>query len=116
MVASIIGAFIGGLIFGLIIWLIAKLNLGLEVDSYWWAVVAGVVISAFSNLAATLIPNAGGLIGAIISLVIAAIVILISDKIVKGMRVSGFTGALVAAIAIGVVQWIIGFALLTFVS
>jgi putative membrane protein len=107
MLATIIGGVIGALIFGVIIWLIAKLGLGIEVDSYWWAVTAGAVISAFSNLAATIVPEMSGIVGAIVSLVVAAIVILISDKILRGMRVKGFTGALVAAIAISVVQFVV---------
>jgi putative membrane protein len=31
---------------------------------------------------------------------------MISDRFVTGMRVAGFTGALIAAIAIGVVGWL----------
>ena len=49
----------------------------------------------------------GGLLGAIITLIIAAVVLLISDKILPGMAVSGFGGAIVAAIAIAVTTWII---------
>lgn len=108
---AIIGALIGALIFGLVIWIVAKLNLGIEVDSYLWAVTAGAVISAFSNFAAAVVPDLSGIIGAIVSLVVAAIVIIVSDKILKGMRVNGFTGAIVAAIAIGVFQFIIIFGL-----
>jgi uncharacterized membrane protein YvlD (DUF360 family) len=33
---------------------------------------------------------------------------MISGSIVRGLRVKGFVGALVAAIAIGVVGWLIG--------
>lgn len=107
MVESIIAALIGGLVFGLLIWIIAKLGLGIEVDSYWWAVIAGLLISAFSNLAATIIPDVSGIVGAIISLVVAALIIMLSDKILKGMRAKGFVGALVAAIAISVVQFVV---------
>ena len=106
LAATIIGGVIGALIFGLVIWVIAKLGLGIEVDSYGWAVAAGVIISAFSNFFATIIPDISGILGAIISLVVAAIVILLSDKILRGMRTKGFTGAIVAAISIGVVQFI----------
>ncbi len=41
-------------------------------------------------------------------LIIAAVVLMISDKFVPGMTVKGFTGAIVAAIAIAVVYWVLG--------
>ena len=107
MIETIIGSLIGAMIFCLLIWIIAKLGLGIEVDSYWWAVIAGFLISAFSNFAATIIPDVSGIAGAVISLVVAALVIMLSDKILKGMRAKGFTGALIAAIAIGVVQFLV---------
>ena len=50
----------------------------------------------------------GSWLAAIIQLIIAAIVLMISDRFLKGMRVAGFVGALVAAIAIGVVYFLIG--------
>jgi len=43
-----------------------------------------------------------------VSLVVAAVVLLIADRFVPGMKVNGFVGALVAAIAIAVVAWLIG--------
>jgi len=39
--------------------------------------------------------------------IIAALVLIFSDRFVKGMKVNGFVGAIVAAIAIGVVTWAI---------
>lgn len=116
MLGTIIGSIIGALLFGVVIWIIAKLNLGIKVDSYWWAVTAGVVISAFSNLASLIVPSFSGLLGAIVSLIVAAVVIIISDKILKGMHVKGFIGAIVAAIAIGVVQFVIGIAMVALVG
>ncbi|MEZ4769569.1 MAG: phage holin family protein [Caldilineales bacterium] len=50
----------------------------------------------------------GGILGAIVHLVIAAVVLMISGSIVPGLRVKGFVGALIAAVAIGVVGWLIG--------
>ena len=40
-----------------------------------------------------------------------AVVLMISGSIVPGLRVKGFGGALIAAIAIGVVAWLIGIVL-----
>jgi putative membrane protein len=49
----------------------------------------------------------GGWFGALVFLVIAAVVLMVSDRFVPGMKVNGFTGAIVAAIAIAVVYWIL---------
>ena len=40
-------------------------------------------------------------------MIVAAVVLMISDKFVPGMKVNGFVGAIVAAIAIGVVSLIV---------
>jgi putative membrane protein len=53
----------------------------------------------------------GGILGAIIAIIIAAVVLLLSDKVLSGLEVRGFTGAIVAAIAMGVVAWLIGWLL-----
>jgi hypothetical protein len=49
----------------------------------------------------------GGLIGALTHLVIAALVLIISGRLVPGLRVKGVSGALVAAIAIGAMAFIV---------
>ncbi|MCZ7673332.1 MAG: phage holin family protein [Chloroflexi bacterium] len=41
----------------------------------------------------------------------AAVVLMISDRFVAGMKVNGFGGAIVAAIAIGVVTWLVNWVL-----
>ena len=46
-----------------------------------------------------------------LTLIITAIVLLISDRFLPGMEVSGFVGAIVAAIAMAVVAWIIAWLL-----
>jgi uncharacterized membrane protein YvlD (DUF360 family) len=46
-------------------------------------------------------------IGAVIHLVIAALVLMFAGNMVKGLKVKGFVPALIAAIAIGVVSWLI---------
>jgi putative membrane protein len=114
---SILGALIGILIAaaigGLIIWIVGKLGLGLEVDGFVPAFIAAIIIAVVANLINWLlgvlgITIGGGFLGAIVHLVIAAVVLIIAGNIVPGMRVKGFVGALVAAIAIGVVGWLIG--------
>ena len=53
----------------------------------------------------------GGLLGWIVTVVIAAVILRFSDRFVPGMEVHGFKGAIIAAIAIGVVSWLISYLL-----
>ena len=108
----IIGFVLGVLLFGLVIWIVGRLNLGMTVEGYVPAVIAAVVIAIVTWLVMWLlglfgITVGGGWLGAIVSLVISAVVLLISDRFVSGMKVNGFVGALIAAVAIGVVYWLI---------
>ena len=113
---SILGALVGILIAaavgGLVIWIVAKLGLGIEVDGFVPAFIAAIVIAVVAGLITWLlglvgITIGGGILGAIVHLVIAAVVLMISGNIVPGMRVKGFAGALIAAIAMGMVGWLI---------
>ena len=112
IVTLLIGVVIGALISGLIIWIVSKLGLGLEVDGFGSAFIAAIIIAVVGGVINWLlgvlgISIGGGWIGAIIHLIIAAIVLMISDRILKGMRVAGFVGALIAAIAIGAFYWLL---------
>ncbi len=102
----------------LIIWIVGKLNLGLRVSGFGGAILAAIIIAVVSWVIAWLlgllgITIGGGLLGAIVSLIIAAVVLLISDRILPGLEVKGFSGAIIAAIAIAVVHWLIACALAT---
>ena len=113
IVGLIISILIGALVSGFIIWIVGKLGLGLEVSGFGAAFIAAIVIAVVSGVIMWLlgllgIQVGGGWLGAIVSLIIAAVVLLISGSIVPGLKVKGFGGALVAAITIGVVQWLIG--------
>jgi len=110
IVGLLIGVVIGALISGVVIWIVSKLGLGLEVDGFGSAFIAAIIIAVVGGIITWLldllgISIAGGWLGAIIHLIIAAVVLMISDRLLKGLRVAGFVGALVAAIAIGVVYW-----------
>lgn len=113
ILGAIVGILIAAAIGGLVIWIVGKLGLGLEVDGFVPAFLAAIIIAVVAGLINWLLGQlgitiGGGLLGAIVNLIIAAVVLLISGKIVPGMRVKGFVGALIAAIAIGVVGWLIG--------
>ena len=110
IVGLLIGVVIGALISGFVIWIVSKLGLGLEVDGFGSAFIAAIIIAVVGGIITWLLDLLGmsidgGWLGALIHLIIAAVVLLISDRLLKGLRVAGFVGALVAAIAIGVVYW-----------
>ena len=108
----IIGILIGAFFTGLIIWIVGKLGLGLEVSGFGPAYVAAIVIAILNGIVTWLLGVHGvdlgaGFVAALISLVIAAIVLLLAGRFVKGLVVKGFLGAIVAAIAIAAVGWLI---------
>ena len=102
------------LVSALVIYIVSRLGLGLEVDSFGSAILAALVIAVVSAIINWLLGligisvNDATLIGAIVALIIAAIVLMISDRFLSGMKVNGFVGAIVAAASIGVVTWILG--------
>jgi putative membrane protein len=96
----------------LVIFIVGRLNLGLTVSGYMAAIIAALVIAVVGSIVMWLLgilglTIGGGLLGAIVYIIVAAIILMISDRFVPGMKVKGFTGAIVAAIAIGVVAWIV---------
>ena len=112
ILAVILGIVLVALVAGFVIWIVGKLGLGIEVSGFGAAFIAAIIIAIVGGLITWLlgllnITIAGGWLGAIINLIISAIVLLISGSFVPGLKVKGFTGALVAAIAIGVVTWLL---------
>jgi len=108
----LIGLIISILAYAVLIWIVSKLNLGLTVDSFVSAIIAAVVIAIVGAVIYWLLgllglSLGGGWVAAIIELIIAAVILMIADRFLSGMKVAGFVGALIAAIAIGVVRWII---------
>jgi putative membrane protein len=102
-----------GLISGFAIWLVGKLRLGLEVDGFGSAFLAGIIIAFLAGVLTLFLGiegfmDGGGLVGGIVHLIISAIVLMISARLLPGFKVSGFGGALLASIAIGAVYWLGG--------
>lgn len=115
-VELILGIVIAALISGFVIWVVGKLGLGLEVTGFAPAFIAAIVIAVVAGLITWFLglfgfTIGGDFLGAIISLITAAVVLMISGRIVPGLKVNGFMGALVAAIAIGVVAWLVNWVL-----
>ena len=107
IVGLIIGTLIAAVVSGVIIWLVSKLNVGLSVDSFGWAMLAGLFIGAITNLLNHLVSGINEILTAVIHLVIAAGVILLAGKVFSGVKVDGFKGALIAAVAIAVVGFVL---------
>ena len=116
MLATLVGILLALVAAAVVIFIVGRLNLGLTVEGFGAAIIAAAVIAIVGGviywlLGALGITIGGGFLGAIINLIIAALVLMFSDRFVKGMKVNGFVGAIVAAIAIGVVTWLINWLL-----
>ena len=97
---------------GLVIWTVSSLNLGLRVRGFLAALIAAIVIATIGTivrlaLAAVGVPNLGGITGFLERLIISVGVLLASDKLLPGLTVYGFKGAIIAALAIGVILWVL---------
>ncbi len=112
MLWLILGIVIAVVLNALVIWIVGRLNLGLRVSGFASAIIAAIVIAVVAWLITWLlgvlgISIGGGWVGALVSLIIAAIVLLISDRFLSGLEVHGFVGAIIAAIAIAILTWLI---------
>jgi putative membrane protein len=110
---------VAGLLGGLVIWVVAKFNLGLEVDSFATAFATAILIALIAAVAHQLlgalgITIAGGWLGAIMNLIISGLVLMVAGRTLPGLKVAGFVGALIAAIGIGIVTWIVAWVLALF--
>ena len=112
MLGTMLGIALAWAFGAVVLMIVGRLGMGLSVDGFGPAfiasvisIVAGVIVWALGLINISV--GGPGLLGAIVSLVVAAVVLLISDRFVKGMKVNGFVGALIAAIAYGVVVWLI---------
>ena len=110
--AFILSFIIAVIVAAVVLMIVSRLNLGLSVANFTSAIIAALVIALVNAvvnwlLGALGIGFGGGLLGLIINLIVAAIVLMVSDRFVAGMRVNGFGGAIIAAIAIAVVNWLV---------
>ena len=116
MLSTLLSIVIGLVLYAVVILIVSRPGLGLTVANFTSALIAGAVIAIVSwlvwwLLGAIGIGNGSGLIAAIVNLVVAAVILLVADRFVPGMKVNGFVGALIAAVAIAVVAWLIGWLL-----
>lgn len=113
IVGLIIGILIGALFSGLIIWVVGRLGWGIEVDGFGPAFLTAIVIAVFTSLANWFwgiigYTPEGGWLGAVTHLILAAGFLVAAGSLIKGLRVKGFSGALIAAVAIAAVGWLVG--------
>jgi len=108
----LLGAVLGALAAALILWIVGKLGWGMEVDSFGGAFLTALLMSVFSALLYWLlglfdfVPHSG-LLGGVVHLVTAAVALLLAAGVVKGVRVKGFLGAVIAILGMGLVGWLI---------
>jgi uncharacterized membrane protein YvlD (DUF360 family) len=105
-----IGVLLTALFSSILIWVVGLLGLGLAVDGFGPAFVAGIAIALVGGaitwvLMALGIRISSGLLRAVINIVLGAVVLLICGQLLPGLTVNGFAGALVASTAIGVIAW-----------
>ncbi|MCQ1535652.1 hypothetical protein FTO70_08165 [Methanosarcina sp. KYL-1] len=112
----ILGILIGTLFAALIIWIVGKLGMGIEVDGFGPAFIAAIFIAVLSNVIIWVWNQLGfgapaGLVGSIIHLLVTAAILMTAGSYIKGLRVKGFSGAIIASIAIAVVAWLVNWAI-----
>ena len=107
LIGLILGIVIAAVISGVIIWLVGKLNVGLTVKNFGWAMLAGLLIGILTSIVNMFVRDFGGAVGFIVQLVVSALVILACGKMLSGLTVDGFKGALFAAMAIAVIGFLL---------
>lgn len=113
---TIISMIIALIVSAVVLMIVSNLNLGLKVDGFGSAIIAAIVIAVVGGIVVWLLgllglSIGGGWLGFIVYLVVAAVVLLLSGSILPGLSVSGFVGAAVAAVAIGIVTWLVSWLL-----
>jgi putative membrane protein len=111
LIGAIIGILIAAVISGVLIWLVGKLNVGLTVKNFGWAMIAGLLIGFLTHIVMLFMPDFGAAGGFLVNLVVSAGVILASGKMLSGLTVDGFKGALFAAMAIAAIGYLATFLL-----
>jgi putative membrane protein len=116
-----LGILIATLISAVVIWIVGQLNLGMSVKGFGAAFVAALVVAVISAGAQWLLWELnifvpGGLAGTIVNVLVAAVVLLLAGNVVQGLKVRGFSGALIAAVAMAVVGYFVTAALSPFLT
>jgi uncharacterized membrane protein YvlD (DUF360 family) len=108
----LVGITIASVVGGAVIKIVSSLNLGLWVRGFVTAFIAAIVINVVAIaigfvLTAIGVPNPGGIVGFVERLIVAVVLLMIADKLLAGLTVHGFKGAIIAALAISVISWLL---------
>jgi putative membrane protein len=122
-VAAFWGLIVAVVVTPVVLMILSRLNLGVSVADFKSALIAGVVIALAGEVILLLLVGMmvilfsarisgvsfGILInlGAIIHLIIATVMLMISHRFLPGITVNGFRGAIIAAIAIAAAYWLV---------
>ena len=111
-VGLIIGILFSAAISSILIWVAGMLGLGLEVDGFGPALIAGIAIALVGGVITWLmslreIKIGNEIVRFIINALMGAVVLLICARFIPGLTVDGFAGALLAAVAIGAISWLL---------
>ena len=92
--------------------IVDKFNVGLKVGGFVNAAVAALAIAVVGSLVMFFlglfnITIGGALFGAIVFLIVAAVILILAAKVIPGFEISGFGGAVISAVAMGVVFWLL---------
>ena len=113
LVNVLVGIAIASVVGAIVLKIVSSLNLGLGVQGFVTAFIAALVIAIIGTairfvLAAIGVPNPSGIVGFVERVIVSAVVLMIADKLLSGMTVHGFKGAIIAALAIAVISWVVG--------
>ncbi len=111
LMGVVVGILIATVLNAIVIWIVGKLKLGIEINNFGTAFLAAfliavvwVLLSHFKVLDAT---AGGGWLVHLVRLVVSALVLMLVGNMLKGMVTKGFLGAVVAALAMTAVYWLI---------
>ena len=114
MLGNILGLVIALVVAAVVLMVVSRFNLGLKVEGFGSAIIAAIAIAVVGAVVNWLLitvlkldPANTGWLSAIIFLIVAAVVLMVADRFVAGLKVAGFAGAIIAAIAIGVIYWLL---------
>lgn len=116
LVNLLVGPILALIIAAVVLMIVSRFKLGLTVDGFGSAIIAAIVIAIIGAIVNWILglfginlnnAMASSLLDAIVYILVAAAVLLLASRWLKGLQVAGYSGALIAAIAIGVVYWII---------
>lgn len=112
----LIAVAIVGVASAFILWIVSKLKLGLELDGIIYAFILAIFIAFIGGLLTLivnfwLIQDGQVLVGGIIHLLITALTLVVSGRILPGVKTRGFMGVFLASFAIGAFYWLGGLVL-----